>query len=47
MQQGKNEVAGGLVIDLDRCMVAHADVDDRRHVFQVGCIVFIYTYCNL
>lgn len=36
MQQGREEVAGSLVIDLDGCSVALADVDDRRYVFQVG-----------
>lgn len=35
MQQGREEVAGSLVIDLDGCSVAFADIDDRRYVFQV------------
>uniref|UniRef100_A0A8D0CTR5 Adaptor protein, phosphotyrosine interaction, PH domain and leucine zipper containing 1 n=1 Tax=Sander lucioperca TaxID=283035 RepID=A0A8D0CTR5_SANLU len=35
MQQGRGEVAGGLVTDLDNCSVMAVDCDDRRFCFQV------------
>ncbi|XP_043977614.1 DCC-interacting protein 13-alpha [Gambusia affinis] len=35
MQQGRGEVAGGLVTDLDNCSVMAVDSDDRRFCFQV------------
>ncbi|TDH14568.1 hypothetical protein EPR50_G00045140 [Perca flavescens] len=35
MQQGRAEVAGGLVTDLDNCSVMAVDCDDRRFCFQV------------
>ncbi|KAF7655631.1 hypothetical protein LDENG_00052960 [Lucifuga dentata] len=35
MQQGRGEVAGGLVMDLDNCSVMAVDSDDRRFCFQV------------
>uniref|UniRef100_A0A3B3D9S9 DCC-interacting protein 13-alpha n=1 Tax=Oryzias melastigma TaxID=30732 RepID=A0A3B3D9S9_ORYME len=35
MQQGRTEVAGGLVTDLDNCSVMAVDSDDRRFCFQV------------
>ncbi|XP_020559290.1 DCC-interacting protein 13-alpha [Oryzias latipes] len=35
MQQGRAEVAGGLVTDLDNCSVMAVDSDDRRFCFQV------------
>ncbi|KAF1391087.1 hypothetical protein PFLUV_G00038230 [Perca fluviatilis] len=35
MQQGRAEVAGGLVTDLDNCSVMALDCDDRRFCFQV------------
>uniref|UniRef100_A0A672G697 PID domain-containing protein n=1 Tax=Salarias fasciatus TaxID=181472 RepID=A0A672G697_SALFA len=34
MQQGRGEVAGGLVTDLDNCSVMAVDSDDRRFCFQ-------------
>ncbi|GAA6216907.1 DCC-interacting protein 13-alpha [Lates japonicus] len=34
MQQGRGEVAGGLVMDLDNCSVMAVDSDDRRFCFQ-------------
>lgn len=36
MSQGKGEIAGSLIIDLERCIVQPADVDDRRFVFQLN-----------
>lgn len=35
MQQGRDEVAGGLVMDLDGCTITSIDADDRRYVFQI------------
>lgn len=35
MQQGRGEVAGGLVTDLDNSSVMAVDSDDRRFCFQV------------
>uniref|UniRef100_A0A3Q1F661 DCC-interacting protein 13-alpha n=2 Tax=Acanthochromis polyacanthus TaxID=80966 RepID=A0A3Q1F661_9TELE len=35
MHQGRGEVAGGLVTDLDNCSVMAVDCDDRRFCFQV------------
>lgn len=35
MQQGRGEVAGGLVMDLDNSSVMAVDSDDRRFCFQV------------
>ncbi|XP_062264887.1 DCC-interacting protein 13-alpha [Platichthys flesus] len=35
MQQGRGEVAGGLLTDLDNCSVMAVDSDDRRFCFQV------------
>ncbi|XP_033647921.1 DCC-interacting protein 13-alpha-like isoform X2 [Asterias rubens] len=35
MSHAKGQIAGSLVIDLDRCTVNAADIDDRRFVFQV------------
>ncbi|XP_057701219.1 DCC-interacting protein 13-alpha [Corythoichthys intestinalis] len=35
MQQGRGEVAGGLVTDLDNASVMAVDCDDRRFCFQV------------
>ncbi|XP_072296069.1 DCC-interacting protein 13-alpha [Eucyclogobius newberryi] len=35
MQQGRGEVAGGLVMDLDNCSVMAVDSDDRRFCLQV------------
>ncbi|XP_074493700.1 DCC-interacting protein 13-alpha [Sebastes fasciatus] len=35
MQQGRGEVAGGLVTDLDNCSVMAVDSDDRRFCLQV------------
>uniref|UniRef100_A0A4W6FV67 Adaptor protein, phosphotyrosine interaction, PH domain and leucine zipper containing 1 n=1 Tax=Lates calcarifer TaxID=8187 RepID=A0A4W6FV67_LATCA len=34
MHQGRGEVAGGLVMDLDNCSVMAVDSDDRRFCFQ-------------
>uniref|UniRef100_A0A3Q0S6X7 DCC-interacting protein 13-alpha n=1 Tax=Amphilophus citrinellus TaxID=61819 RepID=A0A3Q0S6X7_AMPCI len=39
MQQGRGEVAGGLVTDLDNCSVMAVDCDDRRFCFQVLFLV--------
>uniref|UniRef100_A0A672ZE93 PID domain-containing protein n=1 Tax=Sphaeramia orbicularis TaxID=375764 RepID=A0A672ZE93_9TELE len=39
MQQGRGEVAGGLVTDLDNCSVMAVDSDDRRFCFQL-----LFTY---
>nr|XP_039274655.1 DCC-interacting protein 13-alpha-like [Styela clava] len=35
MQQGRDEVAGGLVMDLDGCTIVPIEADDRRYVFQI------------
>ncbi|KAM3849985.1 DCC-interacting protein 13-alpha isoform 2-T2 [Diretmus argenteus] len=35
MGQGRGEVAGGLIMDIDNCSVMAVDCDDRRFCFQV------------
>uniref|UniRef100_A0A8C6P4Y4 Adaptor protein, phosphotyrosine interacting with PH domain and leucine zipper 1 n=1 Tax=Nothobranchius furzeri TaxID=105023 RepID=A0A8C6P4Y4_NOTFU len=40
MQQGRGEVAGGLVTDLDNCSVMAVDSDDRRFFFLVSSVAF-------
>ncbi|XP_029908241.1 DCC-interacting protein 13-alpha [Myripristis murdjan] len=35
LSQGRGEVAGGLVMDIDNCSVMAVDSDDRRFCFQV------------
>ncbi|XP_071815717.1 DCC-interacting protein 13-alpha-like isoform X2 [Apostichopus japonicus] len=36
MSQGKGEIAGSLIVDLVRCIIQPADIDDRRFVFQLN-----------
>uniref|UniRef100_A0A3Q3CFW7 Adaptor protein, phosphotyrosine interaction, PH domain and leucine zipper containing 1 n=1 Tax=Haplochromis burtoni TaxID=8153 RepID=A0A3Q3CFW7_HAPBU len=47
MQQGRGEVAGGLVTDLDNSSVMAVDCDDRRFCFQVlfYSSLLIFTSC--
>uniref|UniRef100_A0A8C6TJE6 HESX homeobox 1 n=1 Tax=Neogobius melanostomus TaxID=47308 RepID=A0A8C6TJE6_9GOBI len=40
MQQGRGEVAGGLVMDLDNCSVMAVDSDDRRFFLHSFSLVF-------
>ncbi|XP_032065430.1 DCC-interacting protein 13-alpha isoform X2 [Thamnophis elegans] len=35
MSQGRGEVAGGLVMDIDNCSVMAVDCEDRRYCFQI------------
>uniref|UniRef100_A0A8C4DEI1 DCC-interacting protein 13-alpha n=1 Tax=Dicentrarchus labrax TaxID=13489 RepID=A0A8C4DEI1_DICLA len=43
MQQGRGEVAGGLVTDLDNCSVMAVDCDDRRFCFQGSCFLQLFS----
>uniref|UniRef100_A0A672ZD65 PID domain-containing protein n=1 Tax=Sphaeramia orbicularis TaxID=375764 RepID=A0A672ZD65_9TELE len=47
MQQGRGEVAGGLVTDLDNCSVMAVDSDDRRFCFQLLFTYFLLILCVL
>lgn len=35
MSQVRGDVAGGLVMDIDNCLVMVVDCEDRRYCFQI------------